>query len=430
MRRDRGHRHLRLPVACASILLLAAAAGCSSSSSTSQSSGQNSSGSSANLGTVKVGTIVPLTGAGPQYPEILAGAEAAVKAFNSSGGVDGHQLQLVSCDDQNNLNQGLACAREMVQDHIIALVGNYGNYGPEETPILVAAGIPEIGEATIYSANQYNSPNEFMLDAGTFTQFVPQVVYAMQTLHSTKLSCAAAAVAIAAAICDTAKSAADVLSAKWTGTTQIPITATDYAPYVAAANSQGAQFVDIADSAEAVIQYASSAEQTGASFRLALSALSNTTSDLQKLNPSTSFGSHILFGSPVPPVSAAAQYPLLNTFKADMAAEASTGNSNASPSSYSIGQEQEWFAFYAFSQVAKLISGKTLTAATLMAELKVAKNVQLGLIPPWTPNATGPKNFSRVSEPIGFVLGISNGQYSLVSPSAVNLEQFLKASAG
>jgi ABC-type branched-subunit amino acid transport system substrate-binding protein len=385
-----------------------------------------SSGGSNGGGTITVGTIVPLSGAGPQYPEVLAGAKAAVRGINARGGVNGKKLKLVSCDDQNNPNQGIACAKQMVQDHVAALVDNYGNFGPQETPILAAAGIPEIGESSVYSAVQYKSPNMYMLDPGDITQFLPPAVYAHQQLHLNNFGCVAAAVSIAAAECNIVKGAVAKFGAQWVGSKSIPVTVSDFSPYPAAMTSAKADFVTMVDAAEATTQYALSAEQQGATFRLSSSALAVTQHDLTTLDLKTQFGRNTLFGSPVPPESAVSSYPVLGTFKKDLAAEAASGDANAAPSKYSLGQEQEWFAFYAFQQVGNQTHMPMTSASDVTKALNGAKNIKVGLIPPWTPNKQGPAGFESVSSPYGYaVRPDAEGNYVLADPKPIDILQYL-----
>jgi len=65
-----------------------------------------------------------------------------VKALNASGGLGGKQVRLVSCNDQNNPNQIALCARKMVTQKVVAVVGGVMVNGPTATQILQPAGIP------------------------------------------------------------------------------------------------------------------------------------------------------------------------------------------------------------------------------------------------------------------------------------------------
>jgi ABC-type branched-subunit amino acid transport system substrate-binding protein len=75
----------------------------------------------------------------------LATAEAALKAANAAGGVDGYKLTWKVYDAGSSPAGGLTAARLAVSDHDFAVIGNWGlpNSG---LPALAAAGIPTIGD--------------------------------------------------------------------------------------------------------------------------------------------------------------------------------------------------------------------------------------------------------------------------------------------
>jgi branched-chain amino acid transport system substrate-binding protein len=90
-------------------------------------------------------------------PEVPTGAEAAVDAVNAAGGIDGHQLRLIVCDD--NDPSPTACARRAVAAHVAAVVGSQS---AGINPILLANGIPQVGNAP-FVAGDYTAPNSFPL---------------------------------------------------------------------------------------------------------------------------------------------------------------------------------------------------------------------------------------------------------------------------
>jgi branched-chain amino acid transport system substrate-binding protein len=153
---------IRYPVVVAGVaataLLLAA---CSSSSSSSTSSPSSSSSQSATaaaasaLGTpdaatgsaVSVGVIVDGGGAGAIGTAALVqqGAQMAVAYANAyKGGLDGHKINLVVCQNQETPAGGQACANQLVQDKVVAVVVPFTGQGATEVPTITKAGIPYI----------------------------------------------------------------------------------------------------------------------------------------------------------------------------------------------------------------------------------------------------------------------------------------------
>lgn len=374
---------------------------------------------------------MPLSGPGSQYPEVLAGAKAAVAGINSRGGIKGHPVELVYCDDQNNVNQGEACAREMVSDGVVAIADNYGNYGAQELPILAAAHIPLFAEEVQSSSLEYNSPEEFDIDPGALGTFASGAVYGKQVAGYSTYAFDGVAAPIVVAIGQNTEKSVKLVGGKWVGELSIPLTATEFAPYVAAAQATHAQVVFLAMSTANIIEYALAAEQAGLSFHTVAAAVANTESQFQEMGPDTPFGKNMLFASPVPPRTATAEFPVLKLFNSDIAAEYARGDSYASPGEYSISQEQEWYAFYALAKIANMMSGSTVTAATITAELNQAKDVNLGLQPPWTSPtiSPGPSGYTRVNSFYQYMLKLQNGQLVLASPNPVNVEQYLGLSS-
>ena len=65
-------------------------------------------------GTLKIGVIGPLTGAGAAYGNAVAnGAELAVKEINEAGGANGMMLELKAEDDENDPEKSIKnCLRQ------------------------------------------------------------------------------------------------------------------------------------------------------------------------------------------------------------------------------------------------------------------------------------------------------------------------------
>ncbi|MFD4327568.1 ABC transporter substrate-binding protein [Nocardioides sp. NPDC058538] len=74
-----------------------------------------SSPAAADDGVYRIGLITSQTGPGSQLGiGELRGAELAVKQINAAGGVDGHELELITADDQSNPSQAVLQARKML----------------------------------------------------------------------------------------------------------------------------------------------------------------------------------------------------------------------------------------------------------------------------------------------------------------------------
>ncbi len=78
-------------------------------------------------------------------PGMPAMAQTYARWVNSQGGIDGHELRVLTCNEQNTPAGAAACARRAVRENAVAVVGSYSQNGRAFMAPLEAAGIPYIG---------------------------------------------------------------------------------------------------------------------------------------------------------------------------------------------------------------------------------------------------------------------------------------------
>ena len=80
------------------------------------------------------------------FPEIRAAVEAGVAWVNAElGGVGGRPVELSTCITSFDVEQSQACAQQMVQDDVVALVGGIDVTSNGSIPVLEANEIPQLG---------------------------------------------------------------------------------------------------------------------------------------------------------------------------------------------------------------------------------------------------------------------------------------------
>ena len=122
-------------------------------------------------GTIRLGTLVPLTGrSSPSGEAMVNGARMAVTEANAAGGVLGRQVELVVEDDACDPGTAVTAARTLVGQDIVASVGGYCSSATVPTlTIFRAAGVPMIiaqSNSTDLLAPKYDS---VFLICGTVT---------------------------------------------------------------------------------------------------------------------------------------------------------------------------------------------------------------------------------------------------------------------
>jgi hypothetical protein len=148
--------------------LLVAAAGCSSSSGNSADSTGTNTGSVSSEGgrsPIKLMVIGDFQSAALSLPEMIPGGQAGVNEVNAAGGVDGHRLELLTCNSQADPNATAACAREAVSENVAAVVGKITIQSDAGMSILAAAQIPSIGGVDIGTLD-HTSPDSFPIASG------------------------------------------------------------------------------------------------------------------------------------------------------------------------------------------------------------------------------------------------------------------------
>ncbi|GAA3017259.1 ABC transporter substrate-binding protein [Kitasatospora albolonga] len=93
-------------------------------------------------------------------------AEAIGRELNSTGGLFGRKVRVLTCNEQNSADGAAACAEQAVAEHALAVVGSYSQYGDSYIPVLEKAGIPYIGGYGL-STPEFSSPLSYPVSGGT-----------------------------------------------------------------------------------------------------------------------------------------------------------------------------------------------------------------------------------------------------------------------
>jgi ABC-type branched-subunit amino acid transport system substrate-binding protein len=153
--------------ALVSVLLLLLAA-CSSSSKTTGGNTPSGTGSSAGStapsgAPIKVMVIAPFTLAVAPAKANYDAVRIQADDINAKGGINGHKVDVIGCDDQTDPNVAAKCAQQAVSEQVVAVLGQFSLVGPAIWPIINAAGIPEIGLIQ-YGSEEQIAPTAWPID--------------------------------------------------------------------------------------------------------------------------------------------------------------------------------------------------------------------------------------------------------------------------
>ncbi|WP_405677454.1 ABC transporter substrate-binding protein [Streptomyces sp. NBC_01511] len=94
---------------------------------------------------VTVMTWAPEGTAATNMPGMPAMAKAYARQVNAAGGIDGHELRVLTCNERNTSAGAADCARLAAEKDVTAVVGSYSQHGDAFLAPLEAAGIPYLG---------------------------------------------------------------------------------------------------------------------------------------------------------------------------------------------------------------------------------------------------------------------------------------------
>ncbi|MEU5714783.1 ABC transporter substrate-binding protein [Streptomyces sp. NPDC020403] len=99
----------------------------------------------------------------------MAGMAAMARTYaawiNDQGGIDGHELRVLTCNEGDTPAGASRCARRAVDEDVAAVVGSYSRHGRAFLAPLEAAGIPYIGGYGA-SADEFTSYLSYPVNGG------------------------------------------------------------------------------------------------------------------------------------------------------------------------------------------------------------------------------------------------------------------------
>lgn len=328
-------------------------------------------------------TIAAVDYNGPTYPNIMEAAVVYGKYINAHGGINGHPLEVTTCDEKGDPNVLAACGRTAVADHDVAVVGSFTLNGNSIVPILQAANIPWFGLCCAVTTDEYNSPDSFPLGSGE--------AYTLGGgLEAWRLGCRKIAlVALQGFQTETEQVVNDGLKAvggHLAKVVTIPVTAQDYSPEVAEATTgTDCIFADISDTNW--FSFLPAFQQSGATQRL-FGVQGNLDDKVIKAFPQATQNA-----------VAICVYPDLTSAPfATFDAALKTYNAPTSLDYNSLAGLGTWAAYVAFTNIVKTMTGP-ITGPTFLAAASKASAVSTGGETPtvnFTQEFTGLKGFPRL----------------------------------
>jgi ABC-type branched-subunit amino acid transport system substrate-binding protein len=415
--RQAAHPGAVVAVLATTALALSACSSGSSSGDASSSNASSTSAPSSNTGSsgtgaskVKLMVITDVASAAVALPQVVTGAQAAVNRINAAGGVNGHQLQLLSCNSQANPNNAAGCAREAVADKVSAVVGLESLESGAAIDILQAADIPSVG-STDLSPQDQTSPVSFPIQSGNIQGI------AIVVLTPGWQDCKHPAIMIDSDVPQLV-SAAKLMSALFAP----PVTAkvvtittstVNVQPAVSALLSGGTDCAFLDETQAGTLPTLQAIYASGGKVKTTIAMSVASTAKLKELGAAADN----VYGSTyfqIPGTTAAAQ-----AFSTAFTAIDPTGDQDDNAlSAYS--------AVYLFAAAAAHLTD--FSPANVLSALNAGKNFATPLMATVAafPANSGIPGYPRVDMFKFYAYQFSNGEYSLLQPDPVDITQYVK----
>lgn len=381
-------------------------------------SAQSGGGSGA---TVKVGMITALTGPLASNPEVKDALLASVAAFNKRGGVgtNGAKLQADICDSKSDANGEVACARQMVDDGVVATLNDLTFNNPSGVvDVLEPAGIPRIGIGGT-DISEFGSKVSYPISAGVIAAYLGTAVGFAQDKDD-KICLMRTDAPTGATFKGFIEPAFTAIGVDIVCDVAVATGATDYAPYIAEVQREDPKAILISHTDAVATQLIGAMSQLNAKIPLGGNPGSFPLATLRKY-PDITKGTVLSDSFPYPAQVNVKNFPGLKQYFADMKA---SGKSSLSMAKLKTPEFAPWISTLAFVNVTKDLD--SFTPETVVQALQTAKDVDLlGLTPPWTPSTPGFSVFTSSSNHYVYVSRF-NGKDVVTEKEPIDVTQYIK----
>ena len=110
---------------------------------------------------IKLMTVTTLNAAGPTYQNIANTAKAYESYVNARGGIAGRPLEVIVCDEQFDPAVAATCARQAVEEEVVAVVGSFTFFAESIVPVIEKSSISWFGPCCPITPSELTSKYSF-----------------------------------------------------------------------------------------------------------------------------------------------------------------------------------------------------------------------------------------------------------------------------
>jgi ABC-type branched-subunit amino acid transport system substrate-binding protein len=372
---------------------------------------------------IKIGQIAPVNTATLDFSDMRAGAAAAAIGINKAGGIDGHPVEVLFCNEQGNANAAAACARKLISEGVVSIAGSLSFTGEQQIAELTEkAGIVMVGNNGLAGGGFASAENNYPFQSLIFEELAAAPACSNAGLNKIATSTSGGGVEefyeapVEAQIASLPE--AELVS---TGVV-VETTATDVsAPLKKIVDAEPQCIIVIWFPSQTTLAI-NTLQQFGSEAKISFSTAAMSSEEIEQLG-STLDAHGLGFGS-YPQPSTAEQFNSMKQFRGDMQAEAETGDNDAPTGDYVRTEAVEaWLSVRAIAKVME--EAKVTDGAGLAKAMKTIKNVEIAdFLPPWTPNTPGVAGYTHMPFTEQFIYAFEGGKPVL--QETIDVKPYLK----
>jgi ABC-type branched-subunit amino acid transport system substrate-binding protein len=325
-----------------------------------------------------------------------SGAEAAARAINAKGGIEGHEVKIATCNGNADPNGEVSCARQAVQSSAIATAGNLTLFNDKGfLTELLHGGLTAVG-ASSPQPPDFELPNTYPIDfaPGGLAQCASPAI--RKATGQSQIATVVQDTPVSASNGELIDAAAKTQGAGPAGKLTISTGVSDFAPVIEQVSNLHTNLLGVVMGAPAFASFLATGTSAGHSYDVC--TIDGLLSGDPLLKLAAAAANFYLAGG-LPPVSATSTYPGLKLFIADMKAEEAAGDSSASitPANYVSTGLRAWLAVNVVAEIDAKLPDPTSRTAFTAAIAKATDVTTDGILPALNftkPQAGGP--FTRV----------------------------------
>jgi ABC-type branched-subunit amino acid transport system substrate-binding protein len=365
-----------------------------------------------------LGIIAPVDSAVVSLRPQVVGAQASVEAFNARGGIGGHCMELTACDPGPDPNKEVDCARQMVDDGIVATIDDTTVSNPAGVQaVMEAAKLPRVGISP--SNTEMGSPVSYALGLGgagsMFMQVPPLAREGIKKIAVIRIDTAPAGMLVGVL----GQGMLAAYGGEFVVDLPVPAGTTDFQQFILAAEDAGAEGAIVPLGQAESLQVLQAAQQLGTDMKFSVSMGSWGREDVAAFGD---FAKQIVFNGDMPPATASVEtWPILKDVIHDLEA---SGDPDNQLDAIKNGAIRSWAGVYSLVRAVEDhgnpddISREGITAA-----FEAVKDLDMfGLVPPWTPSAgSGEGLFGSISQPWYYIADWdADAENFVVRPEMIN----------